>query len=106
LIEREGEIAMIVLVAHYQGKAGQGEVIEAALKKVAPLVVTHEPGCKLYHACRSQENPDFFLLYEHYLDEAALLAHRETPYFKEIVEGTIIPLLEKRERELYTLVIG
>ena len=97
---------MIVLVAHYYGKPGQGDAIEAALKQMAPRVAEDEPGCKLYHASRSQENPDLFLLYEHYVDEAALLNHRETPHFKEIIEGTIMPLLEKRERELYTLAVG
>jgi quinol monooxygenase YgiN len=97
---------MIVLVARYYGKAGQGDAIEAALKQMAPLVAEHEPGCKLYQASRSQENPDQFLLYEHYVGEAALLSHRTTPHFQQIIEGTIIPMLEKRERELYTLAVG
>ena len=97
---------MIVLLARYQGKPGKGDAIEAALKQVAPLVKEQEPGCKLYQASRSQDNPDNFLLYEHYEDEAALLAHRETQHFQEIIEGTIVPMLEKRERELYTLVAG
>jgi (4S)-4-hydroxy-5-phosphonooxypentane-2,3-dione isomerase len=97
---------MVVLVARYYGKSGQGDAIEAGLKQMAPRVAVGEPGCKLYQASRSPENPDQFLLYEHYVDEAALLNHRETPHFKEIIEGTIIPLLEKREREMYTLVIG
>ncbi len=97
---------MIVLVARYYGKPGQGDAIEAALKQMAPLVTANEPGCKLYQACRSQDNSDHFLLYEHYVDEATLLHHRETPHFKQIIEGTIIPLLEKRERELYTLAVS
>lgn len=97
---------MIVLVARYSGKSGQGDTIEAALKEMAPLVAAHEPGCVFYQASRSLENTDDFLLYEHYLDEAALLAHRETPHFRQIIEGTIIPLLEKRERELYTLAVS
>jgi autoinducer 2-degrading protein len=97
---------MIVLVARYQGKPGQGDAIEAALKQMAPQVAANEPGCKLYQACRSQEHPDQFLLYEQYVDEAALLHHRETPHFQQIIEGTIVPLLEKRERELYTLAVG
>ena len=97
---------MIVLVAHYFGKTGQGDAIEAALKRMAPYVSQNEPGCTFYQASRSQEKPDQFLLYEQYLDEAALLSHRETPHFKEIIEGTIMPMLEKRERELYTLVVG
>jgi autoinducer 2-degrading protein len=97
---------MIVLVARYYGKTGQGDAIEAALKEMAPLVAKNEPGCKFYQASRSQEKPDQFLLYEQYVDEAALLHHRETPHFQRIIEGTIIPLLEKRERELYTLVVS
>ncbi len=97
---------MIVLIARYFAKVGQGEAIETALKRMAPLVAEHEPGCKFYNAYRSQDNPDLFLLDEHYVDEAALQGHRETAHFKEIIEGTIMPLLEKRERELYRLVVG
>lgn len=97
---------MIVLVARYTGKPGQGDSIEAALREIAPLIAAGEPDCKFYQASRSQDNPDNFLLYEHYTDEAALLAHRETPHFKEIIEGRVIPMLEKRERELYTLAVG
>jgi quinol monooxygenase YgiN len=97
---------MVVLVAKYTVKAGQGDQVEAALRRMAPLVRAGEPGCTLYHANRSTENPDIFLLYEHYLDQAALAAHRETPHFREIIEGTIVPLLEGRARELYAPVVG
>ncbi len=97
---------MIVLIAKYQVKSGHGDKVLAALRRMAPLVKADEPGCKLYHACRAQDNPDQFLLYEHYEDEAALLAHRETPHFKEIIEGTIVPLLEQREREFYELAVS
>jgi quinol monooxygenase YgiN len=97
---------MIVLAAYYFGKPGTGDEVEANLKKMAPIVAKTEPGCKLYQASRAQDNPDNFLLYEHYEDEAALAAHRETPHFKEIIEGTISPLLEKRERVLYTLAVS
>jgi quinol monooxygenase YgiN len=97
---------MIVLVAQYQAKPGRGDEVEAALKRIAPLVQAHEPGCRMYQANRSRENPDHFLLYEQYADEAALAAHRETPHFKELIEGTIVPMLETREREFYNLVAG
>jgi quinol monooxygenase YgiN len=97
---------MIVLVAKYTVKPGHGDAVEAALKRMAPLVAANEPGCALYHANRATDNPDLFLLYEHYRDQAALAAHRETPHFKEIIEGTIVPLLDRRERELFTLVVG
>ena len=97
---------MIVLTAKYFAKTGKGDEVEGLLRRMAPPVRAHEPGCKLYHANRSSENPDLFLLYEHYRDQEALAAHRETPHFKEIIEGTIVPLLEKRERELYQSVIA
>jgi quinol monooxygenase YgiN len=97
---------MIVLVAKYTVKPGHGDAVEAALKRMAPLVKASEPGCALYQANRAADNPDQFLLYEQYVDQPALAAHRETPHFKEIIEGTIVPLLDRRERELYTLVVS
>jgi quinol monooxygenase YgiN len=96
---------MIVLAAYYFGKPGTGDTVEENLRKMAVEVKKSEPGCAFYQASRSQENPDNFLLYEHYTDEEALAAHRETPHFQSIIEGTIIPLLEKRERALYTLAV-
>jgi len=97
---------MIVLVAKYTVKPGQGDAVEAALRRMAPLVKAGEPGCALYQANRAADNPDLFLLYEHYVDQAALAAHRETPHFKEIIEGTIVPLLDRRERAFYDLVVS
>lgn len=60
---------------------------------------------RVVNANRSTENPDLFLLYEHHEDQTALQNHRETPHFKTIVEGPIVPLLDKRERELYEPVV-
>lgn len=97
---------MIVLVVRYYVQAGKVDVVEAALQRMAGLVKEQEPGCALYQVCRSSEDPRLFLLYEQYEDQAAFDAHRETPHFKEIIEGTVRPLVERRERELYTLVAG
>jgi quinol monooxygenase YgiN len=96
---------MIVLVAYYFGKPGTGDTVAEKLQQMAVEVKATEPGCLLYHANRSVDEPDNFLLYEHYADDDALAAHRETPHFKEIIEGQIIPLLEKRERVFYTQVV-
>ncbi len=92
---------MIVMVARYQAQPGHGDEVEAALRRMAPLVKAHEPGCVFYHATRSTDDPDHFLLYEQYADQPALEAHRETEHFKEIIEGTIVPMLLKRERDFY-----
>jgi quinol monooxygenase YgiN len=97
---------MVVLVAKYTVKAGQGDHVEAALRRMTPLVRESEPGCTFYQANRSPDDPDHFLLFEQYRDDAALAAHRETAHFKEIIEGTIVPMLERRERALYTPIAG
>ena len=97
---------MIVLIAKYTTKPGNVPQVLEHLKKMKPLVEADEPGCKFYQVSKSTENDNLILLYEHYVDAAALAAHRETPHFKSIIEGTVIPLLEKRERELYELAIS
>lgn len=97
---------MIVLVVHYKSKPGRGDEVAAALRRMAPLVAANEPGCLHYHCCRATDDPDRFLLYEHYRDEAALAAHREAPHFKAIIEGEVVPLLDERVRTTYAHVAG
>ncbi|WPD18572.1 putative quinol monooxygenase [Thermaerobacter composti] len=94
---------MIVLIARYVSRAGMGDRVEAALREMIPLS-RREPGCRAYKVHRSLDHPDEFLLYEVYDDEAALEAHWQTPHFRRIIEETVVPLLERRERHFYRLV--
>lgn len=97
---------MIVLIAkYYLNDAADLPGIVTDLTAMAGEVAANEPGCALYHASRSTERDDLVLLYEHYVDDAALAGHRETPHFKAIIEGRIVPKLAKRERELYELLV-
>lgn len=96
---------MIVLVAKYHVKEGNIDTVLEALKEMAPLVAAHEPDASIYQVSVATEDPNLVLLYERYTDMDAVAAHRETPHFKEIIEGRIIPLLESREREFFETVI-
>jgi autoinducer 2-degrading protein len=91
---------MQALLARYRVRTGQGDVVVSALREMGEAVKRDEPQCLTYRAARSTEDPDVFVLYEEYEDEAALLAHRETPHFRALIEGTIVPQLESREREI------
>ena len=91
---------MFVVVARYYTKEGRDEEVAAVLRRMVPIS-NAEPGCALYVVNRSTEDPRSFLLYEQYHDEAGYDAHRETAAFKELVLGTAVPLLERREREFY-----
>ena len=97
---------MIVLLAHYEVKPGQGDEVEAALIDMADMVETYEQDCLMYQVSRSVDNPDQFLLYEQYFDEAAVEAHRETAYFKTYILEKVIPLLKSREVTFYQPVVG
>ena len=91
---------MRTLLARYHVEPGRGDEVETTLQKMAAAVARDEPGCVLYRAARSVEEPDVFVLYEEYVDEDALLAHRDTAHFRDLIEGTVVPMLTSREREI------
>lgn len=95
---------MIVLLVKYRVKPGKQAEVETALQRMARLVAENEPGCRRYEVARSTEQDNLLVLYEVYEDDAAFEAHRDTAHFSEIIEDTVIPLLDSRERELYELV--
>ena len=63
-----------------------------------------EPGCQLYIASQSNEDPRRFCFYEQYADEKALEAHRAAPYFAQYVTNGLGPLMESVKRETYTTI--
>ncbi len=94
---------MVALVARYLVLAGMEDEVAAELRDFAPFARA-EPGCSQYVVHRDPAEPRRILLYEQYLDQGALEAHRETPHFKSVIEGRILPKLERREREIYNVV--
>lgn len=96
---------MIALIARWTVPAEHRDAVLEALTRMSAAVTANEPGCLMYHANLSNGDPNVIVLYERYVDEDALAAHRDADHFKAIVEGEIVPLLEKREREFLTPVI-
>ena len=60
-----------------------------------------EPGCRMYLAHRSTDDPRRFFLYEQYDDRAALDAHRASGHFARLAAGGLFPIVESRTPELY-----
>jgi autoinducer 2-degrading protein len=73
-----------------------------ALKENGSAAVT-EPGCKRFDILNLASDPNHFLLYEVYENEAALKAHRETDHFKKFA-ATIAKMVAKREARAMTVV--
>lgn len=91
---------MFVVVARYYMKDGTQERALELLKSVAPLARA-ETGCLTYTINQSLDDPRLIMMFERFVDEAAFLEHAAAPYVQEIVVGKVMPLIERRERELF-----
>jgi quinol monooxygenase YgiN len=94
---------MIVLKVDMQVRRGAETECRGLIRKMQEHS-RKEPGCVQYVGHQSTEDPSRFFLYEVYRDEAALQAHRDAPYFKQYVHGGLDAIVEKRTRELFTVV--
>jgi quinol monooxygenase YgiN len=96
---------MLVIAARYLTQEGQEATVASILTEMAAISNSDaEPGCVLYTVNQSTEDPRVFLLYEQYVDQAAIDAHTQSEAFKEHVLGRVVPLLERREREYFHVV--
>lgn len=87
---------MIAVVVNFEALPGKGAALKEALVKQGKNSLANEKACKYFDVCANPQNPDHFILYELYDDEAAVKAHRETPYYLAFRE-TIGPLLKVRD---------
>lgn len=74
---------MIGIIATIKTKPGQGAAFEQVASALAHEVNANEQGCLLYVLYRG-EDADTYVFMERYQDEAAVEAHRATPYFKDL----------------------
>jgi quinol monooxygenase YgiN len=88
------------VIARYTISAGnQDEVFEVLPRLIA--AVRTEPGNIAFAAYRQLDDDRNVVLLERYASRDAFAAHRETPHFKELVLGRLVPLLERRVVESY-----
>ena len=91
---------MITLIVHYRAQPGNAERVRAVLGRHARASVA-EDGCLEFRAFQDAADPERFALYEAYVDEAALDAHRRSEHFRVNIEQTVIPMLAEREWRVY-----
>ena len=92
----------LLVVARWEAKEGQADRVADILSRFLPEA-QREPGAQLFLISRGKENPEQFLFYELFRDEAAFSAHQETSHFKTYIQGQALPLLARRERAQYAL---
>lgn len=74
---------MHTVTAEFDIIPGKEAAAEDAMKKIAAAVDANEPGCLVYTWHRSVKEPRHVLVYEVYRDDAAVAAHRASPYLAE-----------------------
>jgi quinol monooxygenase YgiN len=89
---------ILTVVAKVRAAPGKGDALATLLAEQAAVVRAAEPGCLAYRPHRSTSDPDLFIFYEQYADDAAFDAHRRAPHlaqFRErreagqLTEGTV-----------------
>jgi quinol monooxygenase YgiN len=76
----------------------------AAIKENGAAAVK-EPGCRRFDIVNLASDPNHFLLYEVYDNEAALKAHRETDHFKKFAAAAA-KMVDKRNARAMTVVVS
>lgn len=91
---------MICAVVTYRVRPGQEDEAVTLFGELT-AASAQEPGCLTFRVHRSEEDPQEFLLYERYRDDAGLEAHRSSEHFTTLAANGLFPLLESREPRLY-----
>src|SRR5436190_1134451 len=71
---------VLTVVARIRAAKDKGDALAALLSEQAAVVRNAEPGCLVYRVHRSTKEPELFLFYETYLDDAAYDLHRKAPH--------------------------
>ena len=71
---------VLTVIARIRAAEGKGDALAALLVEQAAAVRAAEPGCLAYRVHRSTSDPDLFVFYETYADDAAFDIHRKAPH--------------------------
>jgi (4S)-4-hydroxy-5-phosphonooxypentane-2,3-dione isomerase len=91
---------MVVLAVTWMAKAGHETEVAAILEKLTELS-RKEPGCAMYQVHRHKTEPRRFFIYEQYKDDAALEAHRTTPYFLQHARKELPKVADRVDGNLF-----
>ena len=74
----------LTVIARIRAARGKADALAAFLAEQAAAVLSREPGCLAYRVHRSTTDPDLFVFYETYVDDAAFDAHRNAPHLADL----------------------
>lgn len=79
---------MQALIVEFHIKPEFVRNFEIAIAQNAQASLESEPGCRQFDVCRHTADPSLFLLYELYVDDAAIEAHLQSAHFVQMTAAT------------------
>ena len=89
---------MIAIVVELKVSLSSAGNFRALSEQHARRCLEREPGCQQFDITQDPANPEQWLFYERYQDEAALEAHRKTDYLAKFIEATNDYIVDRRLR--------
>jgi len=91
---------MVVLAVTWMAKVGREPEVMALFSRLTEDS-RKEPGCAMFQVHRHKTEARRFFIYEQYKDDAALEAHRTTPYFLQYVRKDLPKVADRVEGNLF-----
>jgi len=76
---------MIAVTAELRAKPGCQQDLERLMGSMAQRATTDEPGCRVFRLARSRHDPQLYLSFQRYDDDAAMSAHSHAEYFTSAI---------------------
>jgi quinol monooxygenase YgiN len=89
---------MLSFTVRMRFEEGDREKVAEILRALTPAS-RQEPGCVSYIPHFVEGEPATVLIYEQYVDEAALEQHRNSAHFKQYAAGGLYQLMRERQLE-------
>ncbi len=77
--------AATTFVVRFKIKSGKEAAFEEAFREMSQGVRKHEPGNIYYELYRTSDDPQTYVVLEHYKDTAAVAAHGKSPHAQKLI---------------------
>jgi quinol monooxygenase YgiN len=96
----KSNVPELQVIARHTTVDGMRDAVLAMLPKLIEAS-RRQPGNLAFEAYLNMDDPRSYVLLERYTSRAAFATHRDTPHFKELMLGQILPKLANRLIEQY-----
>lgn len=95
---------MTVFIATLRIKPGQEAEFERLQRELSELTHATEPDTKVYDIVRSREQPDTYVVYARFKDEAAFQLHQGTEFHERLVPPILATVAGEMDLKFYDFI--